>query len=166
MVATLGVTLALVPLWCVAVSVHARRAGAPETRRRSCIALFGVAAGLNVVSMVFDGDVRSTISLLCLVGCLIAALLAVTWVVPILRWFERGIGSLVVWTISLPFIVLVSWIAQPQRPIDPQDALEVLSFFAALEAIIAGIALVVAALSTADIEDEIRLTPELAVPAD
>jgi hypothetical protein len=55
----------------------------------------------------------------------------------------------------------MSWLGGLQRPVSPTDALEALTFVAALQAIVAGILVVIAALSTSDLEDAIRVSPGL-----
>ena len=164
MVAVAGVALALVPLWCAMVAVKARRAGAPETYYQRSLVLFGLAAALNVASLLLDGSTRSTISLLSLLGLVVIVAVSTASVTPVLRWYERSTVSLTIWSLGLAVMLALSWIGGLQRPIGPSASLEALSFFAALQAIVTGIVVVVAALTTADVEEAIRLSPELAEP--
>ena len=161
-VTALGVTLALVTLWCAVLVSHARRAGASDVREWLTYLLLAAAGALNVVSFVIDGDTRGTTSLLCVMACLVAALTAVAFVAPIARWFDRRIVALVTWTAGLAFVTVISWLGGLQRVIEPTDALEAISFVAALQAIATAVVVVIAALSTSDLEDAIRLSPALA----
>jgi hypothetical protein len=164
-VTTLGVVFALVPLWCGIVAGHARRAGVPDTREWRCYACLAVSVVFNVVGFVVDGDERGTVSLLCLLGSLVAALAAVATVVPIARWFERRTRALTFWVAGLPLLVAMSWAGGLQQPVHATDALESLTFVSSLQTIVAGIVFVLAALNTSDVENAIRVSPELAQPA-
>jgi hypothetical protein len=161
-VTALSVTLTLVVLWSAVFVSHARRAGAPQTREWLTYSLLAVTIALNVVSFVADGDTRATLSLACLTACVIAALAAVALLAPIAGWFERRTVGLTVWTTGLAFVMVISWLGGLQQPIEPTDALEALTFVAALQAIAAAVVVVIAALSTSDLEDAIRLSPTLA----
>jgi hypothetical protein len=159
MVLATGVMLALVPLWATLVSVHARRAGVPDTHHRRCLALFAVAVAANVASFVFDGGTRSTVSFLCILGCLAIVPLSMVLVMSIMRWIELRTSALMVWSVGLAIMVATLWIGRLNRPIEPTDALEVLSFFSGLLAVTAGVVVVVAVMNTETIEDTLRLLP-------
>ena len=164
MVTALSVTLALVPLWCGVVASHARRARMPDVRPIRAYALCAVASVLGLLSFVTDGETRGQPSFVCMLGSLAAALLAIVTMLPIVRWFNRSSTSLTLWAAGLPLLVAMSWLGGLQRPVEPTDAFQTITFVAALQAIAAGIVVVVAALSTSDIEDAIRVSPELAQP--
>jgi hypothetical protein len=161
-VTSLSVTLALVVLWCAVFLSHARRAGAPDVREWRAYSLLAAAAGVSIVAFIVDGDTRSTTSLLSVVGCLLAALVAVAFVAPIAQWFERRTIALITWPAGLAFVTLISWLGGLQSPIESTDALEAITFVAALQAIATAVVAVIAALSTSDLEDAIRLSPALA----
>jgi hypothetical protein len=161
-VTALGVALALVVLWCAVFLSHARRAGAPDAREWRGYSLLVVVVALNVAAFVADGEERGDVSLACLLVCLAAACAGVACVAPLVRWFERRTLALMVWTAGLVIVTIMSWLGGLQHPIEPNDALEALTFVAAVQAIGAAICVVIAALSTSDIEDAIRLSPAMA----
>jgi hypothetical protein len=158
LVVATAVMLALVPLWCAVVAVHGRKAGAPEADHRRCLALFGGAVVLNLVAFVFDGDTRSMISSLCILGCLAIVPVAVGVVRSIVGGLNQRTMALTVWTSGLAVLIAIFWVGRLHRPVEASDSLEVLSFFSALAAIMAGIIVVVAMLSTEAIEDALRLS--------
>lgn len=160
-VTALSITLGLVPLWGAVFLSHARRAGMPAVREWRGYALLAVAVALNVVSFVFDGEERGTASLVCLCGCLAAALATVAIVMAAARWFQRRTIGLVVWGAGLAFVTIASWVGGLQRPVDASHALEALTFVAALQSIATAVVLVIAALNTSDLEEAIRLSPEM-----
>jgi hypothetical protein len=117
---------------------------------------------LNLVSFVVDNGTRGTTSLWCTAGCLAIACVAVGFVVPLTRWFDRRTVALLAWVAGLAFVTVISWLGGLQHAIEPADALEAITFVAALQAIATAVVGVIAALSTADLEDAIRLSPALA----
>jgi hypothetical protein len=163
-VTALGISVTLVSIWCCAVADHARRAGMnnPRPRVALCYGLMCTAVLLNAVSLVRDADTRGAISLLCVFGSLGAALLAIAAVMPTVRWFERGTVGLVSWVTGLSWLVSLSWAGGLQRPVEATDAVGSLTFVAVLQAIVASVVTVLAALNTSDIEDAVRLSPVLA----
>jgi hypothetical protein len=161
-VTALGVTLTLVVLWCAVFLSHARRAGAPDAREWRGYALLVVVVALNIAAFVVDGEERGDVSLACLLGSLASACVGVACVAPIVRWFDRRTLALMVWTAGLVVVTIMSWLGGLQHPIEPNQALEALTFVAAVQAIGAAICVVIAALSTSDIEDAIRLSPAMA----
>jgi hypothetical protein len=161
-VTALNVTLTLVVLWCAVFVSHSRRAGVPDTKEWRAYGLLVVVIALDVVSFVLDGDTRGTTSLICVIGGLAAALTSVAIVTPIVRWFERRTIGLTVWSAGFGCVTLLSWIGGVQRPVEPTDALEALTFVAVLQAIATAVVVVVAAVNTSDLEDAIRLSPALA----
>jgi hypothetical protein len=161
-VTSLSGTLGLVTLWCAVFVTHARRAGAPNTREWRIYSLLALVFALNIVTFFVDGDSRDTPSLLCVMVCLAAAMVAVTLVSPFARWLGRRTIGLVVWSAGLAFVAVISWLGGLQRPIEATDAVEALTFVAALQTIATAVVVVIAALSTSDLEDAIRLSPALA----
>jgi hypothetical protein len=161
-VTALTVTLALVTLWCAVFISHARRAGAHGTREWRAYGLVAGSLTLNVVSFVVDGDTRGWVSLWCTVACLGGAFLAVAFVVPLVRWFDRRTVALMAWTAGLAFVTVISWLGGLQHTVQPTDAIEAITFVAALQAIATAVVVVIASLSTGDLEEAIRLSPALA----
>ncbi len=164
MVTALTVALAMVPLWAATVSSNARRAGATDTRRRGCLVGFAAVSALAVVSFVVDGDTRGTASLLLLIPATAIAMWSALTIIRVQRWFGLASYTLAAWTVGLPVLVAVSWIGRLQRPITQTDSLPVLTFFAVADAVIASVLVVVMSLCATEIEDTIRVSPELAIP--
>jgi hypothetical protein len=164
MVTALTVALAMVPLWAATVSSNAHRAGVTETRRRSCLVAFVAISALAVISFAVDGDTRGTTSLLLLIPATAIAMWSALTVIRVQRWFGLASYTLAAWTFGLPVLVVISWIGRLQRPVAPTDSLPVLTFFAVADAVIASVLVVVMSLCATEVEDTIRVSPELARP--
>jgi hypothetical protein len=158
-VTALSVSFTLASLWGAVFLTHARRAGMADTREWRGYVLLAVTSLLNGIAFAADGDERGTLSLLCMCGSLAAALATAAIVAPASRWFERPTRALMFWPAGLAFLAVVSWLGGLQRPVEPTDGLEALTFVAALQAIAAATIVVIAASSTADLEDAVRLSP-------
>jgi hypothetical protein len=161
-VTALALTFALVPIWCGVVITHARRAGMTGLRAWPSYALAAAALALNVIALVVDGRQRGDLTLACTAGCLVFTLVAIATLLPIGRQFDLGTRALAVWSGGLVAMFVLSWVGGLQRPIQPADSLQLLTFVGALETVVAGLALVVGALNSGDLEDSIRLAPALA----
>jgi hypothetical protein len=161
-VTALALTFALVPIWCGVVITHARRAGMTGLRAWPSYALAAAALALNVMALVVDGRQRGEVPLACTAGCLVFTLVALATLLPIGRQFDLGTRALAVWSGGLVAMFVLSWVGGLQRPIQPADSLQLLTFVGALETVVAGLALVVGALNSGDLEDSIRLSPALA----
>jgi hypothetical protein len=70
------------------------------------------------------------------------------------------------WVAGLPMILILERIGRLHHDIDRQAALQSQTFLAILIGLTSALVGVVAASSTMEVEDGIRLAPELAVPAD
>ena len=63
-----------------------------------------------------------------------AALVSVATVMQVVRWFERRTTSLTLWMAGLPLLAAMSWLGGLQQPLSPTDALEAITFVAAMQA--------------------------------
>ena len=158
-VGTIGVALTAVPLWCGVAATWARRASADIKGELRCYALFVVSLAISVTTFVVDGETRGTVSFIGLLVGMVAALWAVSVAASIQRWFNRSTAILTAWPIALAFVIVTSWVGGLQRPIDATDSVEALSFFGALQVVSVTVVLVLATVSTADVEEAIRLSP-------
>jgi hypothetical protein len=70
-----------------------------------------------------------------------------------------------VWATVLPLVVAALWLGGLHEPTVAVDELETMTLGAVLAAVGLAMVLVLMALSTDDYHDELRLSPELQVPA-
>ena len=151
----LGISLALASLWAATVGRWARRSGAEHTTAGRDIALFGIAASVNVAMIVFASDGSGVFALGMLV-CLTTATWSISGIVRVQDWFRRRSTLTTAWLSILVILCLASWVGRFLRPIEATDAVEVIAFVGALISITAAVAVVLASLATADIEEAIR----------
>lgn len=156
-VSALGMTFVAVTLWGVVVIRHARGVWSTTVRTWRCDVAFGVTVVANVL-LWLDGE-RSTTSFAALLGGTAAAGASTATVAAALRGTGLRSSPLVVWAGGVTLILALAWFAGLHRPVTPADSFETLTFCTALQATVGGIAVVVAAASTSDIEDAIRLAP-------
>ena len=83
---------------------------------------------------------------------------------PARYWFDLPSVTLTIWTIAVPAVLGMSWVGGLLRPVEEDASLELLAFFTVTVSLMSALITVLIALSASDIEDEIRLSPELAVP--
>lgn len=164
LVTALTVALAVVPLWAASVASHTRRVGAIDTGARLSLAAFAGVGAIAGLSFVLDGDTRGTTSLLLLVPATVLSIWGALTATRTQLWFHLSSRSLVGWAIGMPTLLVITWVGGMQRPIEPSDSLPTLTFFAVLAAVLASVLVVVLATTAAEIEDSIRVSPELAVP--
>jgi hypothetical protein len=122
-------------------------------------ALFVGALAVNVATLVVDGQTRGWISLLGVVVCLAASLWSISGAMSLQRWFDQSAAALVAWSSVLSVVVVTCFIGGMYRPFAPSDSLEAMTFFGGLQVVTIAIAVVIAAVGTSDVEDQIRLAP-------
>ena len=159
-VSALGGALAIVPLWCAFAAIWTRRVGVELVGVGRCLVLFLLAASINVVTFVFDGE-RSTLSLIGTLVCLGAALWSIPVMISVQRTFVRSTTVSSFLPVTLAFVTVTSWIGGFQSPVVPGDSVEMLSFFGGLQLVVLAVALIVAAVSTADVVEAIQLSPAI-----
>ena len=137
--------------------VRACRVGVPRTHAFRAFALFVVALTLSVLAFVLDGSTRGTPSLMFLIGSVVAAVAASMTLAPVQRWFDLPPLMSAGWSVGLAVLVGASWIGGLQHAVSGDDAIDTLTFFAALLTIVAAVLAVIVTLSTSDIVDEIKL---------
>ena len=164
MVTALTLMLAVVPLWAATVASHARRTGAIITGGRQCVVAFAGLSVLAGLSIALDGDTRGTTTLLLLVPATAVSVWCALTVIAVQRWFDLPSRSLLAWAIGAPTLLCITWIGRLQRPIVPTDSLPGLTFFTVLVTVLASLLIVVLSTTATEIEDAIRVSPELATP--
>lgn len=159
-----SVAIALIPLWTYTVLTYARRCGMEHAKPQRHLILFALSSGACVAAFVLDGGTRGGASALLLIpGALIAGAAGYS-VEPARFWFHLPSVTLTVWTVAVPGVLGVSWLGGLLRPANSVTSLQVLAFFTVTVSLVCALVTVLIALSASDIEDEIRLSPELAVP--
>ncbi|MDW3214133.1 MAG: hypothetical protein R8G01_09070 [Ilumatobacteraceae bacterium] len=156
-VGALAISLALASLWAAAVGRWSRRSGAEDTSAGRDLALFGVAATANVVMIVATSDRPGTSSLAMLV-CLTTATWSISGIVRVQDWFRRRSTLTTAWLWMLAILSLTSWVGRFLQPIEARDEVELITFTGAAVSITAAVAVVLAGLATADIEEAIRFS--------
>lgn len=159
-----SVAIALIPLWTFLVLTYARRCGMVDARPRIHLGLFAMAVALCTVAFVVDGGTRGGTSALLLIPGAIIAAAAGYLVEPARYWFELPSVTLTIWTVAVPVTLGLAWVGGLVGRVGESASLQVLAFFTVCTALLSALVTVLVALSAADIEDEIRLSPELAVP--
>ena len=159
-----SVAIALIPLWTYAVMTYARRCGMDHAKPRRHLAMFVFSSLLCVLAFVLDGGVRGGTSALLLIPAALIAGVAGYLVEPARFWFDLPSVTLTIWTVAVPGMLGIAWVGGLLRPVDSLASLQLLAFFTVTVSLIAALITVLIALSASDIEDEIRLSPELAVP--
>jgi DNA ligase-1 len=161
----LTVGVAFVPFWSLALLREARRAGVTVGQERRAIALVPIAVLACVGGFAFDSGDRGVLTLLLCIPIVWSAVAAGFRVEPARVWFDLPTTTLTAWLATLPMIVGVAWLAGLTSPVEPTASLQRLAFTTILLALGCARVTVMATLSSVDLEDEIRLSPELAVPA-
>jgi len=159
-----SVAIALVPLWTFAVLTYSRRCGMEHAKPRRHLVMFGCSALLCVAAFVLDGGVRGGTSALLLVPAALLAAAAAYLVEPARYWFELPSVTLTIWTFAVPGVLAIAWVGGLLRPVDSLSSVQLLAFFIVTVSLVSAEITLLIALSASDIEDEIRLSPELAVP--
>jgi hypothetical protein len=113
-----------------------------------------------------DGAADGVTALIVLVPATVCAVVSVVSLEPVARWFRLRTGPLVMWAAGLPMILVLERLSRLHDDIDRQVTLQSQTFLAILIGLSCALVCVVAASSTMELEDGIRLSPELAVPAD
>ncbi len=155
----LSIALAAVPLWCGVAATWARRSGADIRGEVRCYTLSGVAVAVSAVTFVLDADERGPVSFVGTLICLAGALWAIPVTLSIQDWFGRRTVVLKALPTTWSFVVIASWVGGLQRPVRATDSIEALSFFGALQVVLVLVLLILVAVSTADVEEAIRLAP-------
>jgi DNA ligase-1 len=161
----LSASLVLIPLWTWVAAIYARRCDATERRHGPALALFIVSAGVSTASALIDGDERGLDSFLLLIVIVACASAAGLSLLQARAWFGLRSVSVVVWAAVLPLTLAVLWFGGLAEPTERVDSLQSMTLAAVLTALACGLVVVLVSLSTEDFEDEVKLSPELAVPA-
>jgi hypothetical protein len=161
-----SVTLVGATLWSWAIAVHARRCGTPSSPTRSSLLCFLVASAASAAMFLVDGAGEGVKALTVLLPATVCAVVSVVALQPVARWFRLRTGPLVMWAAGLPMILVLERISRLNDDIGRQVNLQSQTFFAILIGLSCALVCVVVASSTMELEDGIRLAPELAVPAD
>jgi hypothetical protein len=159
-----SVAIALIPLWTFAVLTYARRCGMDDAKPRRHLAMFGFSSLMCVLAFVLDGGVRGGTSAALLLPAALVAAVAGYLVEPARFWFDLPSVTLTIWTVAVPGVLVLAWVGGLLRPVDSLASLQLLAFFTVTVSLVSALITVLIALSASDIEDEIRLSPELAVP--
>ena len=159
-----SIAIALIPLWTFLVLTYAKRCGMEHARPHIHLALFALSVGLCTLAFVLDGGTRGGTSALLLVPGAIVAGAAGYMVEPARFWFELPSVTLTIWTAAVPAVLAIAWVGGLLRPVGGSASLQALAFFTVTTSLVSALITVLVALSASDIEDEIRLSPELAVP--
>lgn len=161
-----SVTLVGATLWSWAVAVHARRCRPPASPTRATLLSFLVASAACAAMFLLDGADEGVTAWAVLLPATICGVVSVVSLEPVARWFRLRAGPLVMWAAGLPLILVLERMSRLHDDIERQVSLQSQTFFAILIGLSCALVCVVAASSTMEIEDGIRLAPELAVPAD
>lgn len=164
MLTAFSVAVAMIPLWVLTVSVYARKAGVQHAHVWRTAVILVVVWLVAAGTYVYDGDERGLVSGLCVAAACGLSAWSAIGLGAIQRWFGLSATTIRV-VISVVFLMMTtSLLGGLYETIGVDDALQVLAFFATLQAIGAGVVGVTMALNAAEAEDAIRLAPELAVP--
>jgi ATP-dependent DNA ligase len=161
----LTVGAALIPLWSLTILRRARRAGVPGLRERRVVVLATVAAVACAAGFVFDRGDRGGLTLLLAIPIIWSAVSAGFCVEPARAWFELPSATLTACIATLPVIFGVAWLAGLGDATAPSASLQRLAFTTILLALGCARVTVMFVLTSLDLEDALRVSPELAVPA-
>jgi DNA ligase-1 len=156
---------AVVPIWSLVMLRTARRAGIDTARERRVLLLAIVAVVACVGGFVFDASERSEVTLVLTIAIVWSALTSGLNVAPVRVWYELPASTLTSWVATLPMILGIAWLAGLAAPLEPTTSLQRLAFTTILLSLGCARVTVIAALSSIDLEDKFRTSPELAVPA-
>lgn len=164
-VIALLVANASVAAWAWRAQVLAFRCGVRETARQRMAGLFALAVVAGAAWAVANRVENSGLAFVAVtvsVGC---GVLIAIGMRPIRDAFALRSTTVVGWAIALPAIqqlaILIGLLTASER----RPTIERLTFLTVLLALVSALATVFGALSTADLQDELRSAPELAVPA-
>jgi len=161
-----AVALVGATLWSWAIAVYAHRCRPPSSPTRPTLLCFFVASAACGAMFLVDGADEGVAALAVLVPATICAVVSVVSLEPVARWFRLRSGPLVMWAAGLPMILVLERLSRLHDEVDRQVSLQSQTFFAILIGLSCALVCVVAASSTMELEDGVRLAPELAVPAD
>jgi hypothetical protein len=159
---TVGGTL--IPLWSLTVLRRARRAGIPGLQERRVVVLATIAAAACVGGFVFDRADRGGLTLLLTIPIIWSAVSAGFCVEPARAWFELPSATLTACIATLPVVLGVAWLAGLADAFEPAASLQRLAFTTILLALGCARVSVMFVLTSLDLEDALRVSPELAVP--
>ena len=160
-----AVALVGATLWSWVVAVYARRCRPPASPTRATLLYLVVASVAGTAMFLVDGVDEGVSALIVLVPATICGVASVVSLEPVARWFRLRSGPLMMWAAGLPMILVLERLGRLHDDIDRQANLQSQTFFAILIGLTCALVCVVAASSTMEIEDGVRLSPELAVPA-
>jgi DNA ligase 1 len=156
---------ALAPIWSVVILRKARQAGVEVAHEARVRILAAVAGAACIGGFVFDGDERGGLTLVLAVVIVWSSVSAGLSVEPVRVWYGLPAWTLTSWIATLPLILGIAWIAGMSAAFEPSASLQRLAFTTILLCFGCARVTVIALLSSLDLEDKFRTSPELAVPA-
>lgn len=156
---------AFVPIWAFVIVRKARQAGVEVARPRRIAVLAVLASAACIAGFLLDGDERGTVTLALSAVIVWSAVSAGFGLEPVRSWYGLPAWTLTSWTATLPVILALAWLAGLTAPIEPTVSLQRLTFTTILLAFGCARVTVISFLSSVDLEDKLRTSPELAVPA-
>ncbi|NNE12306.1 MAG: hypothetical protein HKN41_08700 [Ilumatobacter sp.] len=163
-IAFLGAT-AIVPFWALLFSIYGRRAGGPGPSLSSALAPAVVGLGATSAGLVAHSSDSTGLLLVTACVSVIAAIVAAARIEPIRHWFDLRAHTLIAWVCIVPALLLTIALGGLLAEIDPKDSLPLLAFVGVMLTLGSALMTVFAALSSSDLQDEIRVTPSMAVTA-
>lgn len=154
----------LVTLWVSTTIRPARRAGAPVPNAHRIDAFVVVGAGLGGAAIYLEQADPGRWTVLALLPLAWSAIAGGLSLEPTRTWFHLPTAPLISWLVMLPAIALVAFLGGLVSDIEPSDAPQRLAFAGILLTLGSARITALSVLTALDIEDELRGSPELAVP--
>ena len=161
-VVTLAVVLAWVPVWCAVAARWANRVGIDVPGAVRC-AVLACSSGL-LLGVGFVVGPASSAMMFAVFGALGAALWSFPVMIEIARRSGYGTTIPALLPAALGASVLVAWAGGLLQPLAATDSVAAMSFFGGLVALLVALAAAVAVVSTGDVVEWVKLSPDVPEP--
>lgn len=159
LVSALAVVLVCVPVWCSVAARWANRVGIRVSGSVRCALLFAVSALLVGVGFVVGP--ASNAMTFAVFGALGAALWSFPVMIEVARESGYGTTTPALLPAALGASVLVAWSGGLLQPLTATDSAAAMSFVGGLVALLAALAAAVAVVSTGDVVEWVKLSPDV-----